>query len=510
MSHATHMRSFGIWSAISRNALVHRDRLAFTDGELTETHGDFRARCEALAAKLAAGGVQPGERIAVLSENSLGVHALLGAAARLGAILAPLNWRLSEAELSAVIADCQPSAIFADDATLPLASSFANVADVKLRATFGAAAGDFVAVDALKPGDVGSLPEPAGGDAPLLMIYTAATDGVARAAIITGANLVASAVQLVDAIGTTEADRFLGNLPMFHIMAQSFAFAAQFAGGATIVRPRFDAVDAAATIARHKVTLLGSFPPMLAGILDAAQASGADISSLRAAIGLEGPPVIERLEREWPGARFWTGFGQTETSGMATITRASDNPGAAGTAGSLTEIAVVDGADRPVATGRVGEIVVRGPAVMAGYWRRDEENAVVFRNGWHHTGDLGKLDDQGRLYYAGRSPAKELIKTGGENVYPAEVEKTLLEHCAVAEAVVFGVPDGKWGERVVAVAVLHDGDSADETELREFIGSRIAAYKRPRSIVFADKLPRNANGLIDRAATRETFAGQLA
>ncbi|HWK64258.1 MAG TPA: AMP-binding protein [Rhizobiaceae bacterium] len=506
---AAPMRSFGVWSAIARNAAIHRERVAFIDGDVAETHGAFRDRCEALAAALLAGGIRPGERIAVLAENRLAIHALLGASARLGAILAPLNWRLRETELAAIISDCQPSAIIADDATITVASSLAAGSGAKLRATFGAPGGAFLAYEAVKAGDAGALPDTADGDAPLLMIYTAAVDGVARAATLTGANLVASAVQLVDAVGITEADRFLGNLPMFHIMAQSFAFAVQFAGGATVVRPRFDATDAAAAIEKHKVTLLGSFPPMLAGILDAAQSSGADISSLKSVIGLEAPAVIERLERAWPRSRFWAGFGQTETSGLVTVGLGSDNPGSAGVAGSLTEIAVVDGADRPVATGQVGEIVVRGPAVMAGYWGREEENAVVFRNGWHHTGDLGKLDAQGRLTYAGRLPAKELIKTGGENVYPAEVEKALLDSGAVVEAMVFGVPDDKWGERVVAAVVLRDDAGWGETQLREFIGGRIAAYKRPRDIVFADKLPRGINGLIDRAATREAFSGQF-
>jgi long-chain acyl-CoA synthetase len=503
-------QGYGVWSAISRNAVVHRDRIAFIDGDVSDTHGAFLGRCEVLAATLNAWGIKAGDRVALLAENRLAIHALLGACARLGAILAPLNWRLNVTELAAVVADCQPKAVIADDATLAVARSLAEAAGVGLRATFGTPDREFLGFfnEVSAVGAV-TLPDPGSGNAPLLMIYTAAIDGQARAATITGANLVASAVQLVHAVGLTPGDRFLGNLPMFHIMAQSFAFSVQFAGGSTVVRPRFDAADAVATIAKHKVTMLGSFPPMLEGILDRAQAPGADLSSLEDVIGLEAPIVMERLEVEWPRARFWTGFGQTETSGLVTVQRGTDHPGASGIAGCLTEVAVVDSADRMLPVGQIGEIVVRGPVVMAGYWKRDEENAVVFRNGWHHTGDLGKLDADGRLGYAGRLPAKELIKTGGENVYPAEVERRLLDHDAIAEAIVFGVPDEKWGERVVAVAVLHEGVECEEQELTDFVGIRMAAYKRPRRIFFAVALPKDSNGLVDRSAVLATFGEQL-
>jgi len=170
----------------------------------------------------------------------------------------------------------------------------------------------------------------------------------------------------------------------------------------------------------------------------------------------------------------------------------------------LSIVAVVDEGDRPVAAGEIGEIVVRGPGVFEQYWNLPDDTAATFRNGWHHTGDLGAFDADGYLWYKGRSAAKELIKPGGENVYPAEVEAALKAHPAVAEAVVFGVPDQEWGEAVKAVCVLRPGSVATIQEIIDFVAGRIARYKRPKHLVIVADLPRRNDGAIDRAGTKET------
>ena len=499
------LRDLTVWSVIARNAATRRDAAAFRDQNGVITHEVFRERVEALAAALAGLGVEPGDRIALLAENRTECHVLLGAAARLGAILVPLNWRLADAELAGILADCQPAMLVADDATIAIASLLAEAARPRLAATFGAPRGVFIGFPEVAASATGALPAPPAADAVLLLVFTAAVDGVPRGAMITHGNMVAAAAQLCIAVGFTGEDVFLGNLPAFHIMGTGFAFAMQFAGGATVVRPRFDAADAAGAIASLAITVIGTFPPMLAAILDAAQAGAHDLSSLRICLGLEAPPVIERLETEWPAARFWTGFGQTETTGMVTMGMARLRPGASGRQGSHCEMEIVDEADVSVPVGTVGEIALRGPIVMAGYWHRDEENAVVFRNGWHHTGDLGRLDDEGWLHYAGRTAAKDLIKTGGENVYPAEVEQVLLQHDSVREAVVFGLPDPQWGEIVAAVVVLSADGNADADALADFVADRIARYKRPRRIHFVTELPRDDNRRIDRAAVKATL-----
>jgi len=190
-----------------------------------------------------------------------------------------------------------------------------------------------------------------------------------------------------------------------------------------------------------------------------------------------------------------------------TMARWRERPGSAGRPVEQHVVALVDDEDRPAAAGATGEIVVRGPMVFAGYWGRDEDNAATFRGGWHHTGDMGRFDADGFLWYMGRSPAKELIKPGGENVYPAEVERTLAEHPAVAAAVVFGVPDAQWGEAVKAVCEIRPGAVAGAEELIEFVAQRIARYKKPKRVDFVDRLPRTAGGAIDRAAVKAAHGG---
>lgn len=470
------LRDFGLSGVLARNAQVRGDALAYDGPQGTVSHAEHAAACRRLAAALAGAGIAAGDRIAVLSENRQEIYTLLGACAYLGAMLVPLNWRLAEAELAAQLADADVALVIADT---PVPSGARRI--------------DFAGLAA--------LPALAGveesGDRPLCMIYTAAVDGQARGAVLTGANLVAGAVQLVAAAGLTAEDRFLGNLPMFHIMAISFSLAVQIAGGATIIRPRFEAEDAARTIAAG-ATVMGSFPPMIASVLDAADAAGIDLAPLRRVIGLDAPDTIARLHR-LPKARFWTGFGQTETAGFCTFADAGQAPGTAGWAGNLSTLAIHDETGSDTAPGQVGDIVLRGPAVMQGYWRREEETAQTFRGGWHHTGDLGRFDDGGRLVYAGRSPAKSLIKTGGENVYPVEVEQALCAHEEVSGACVFGRADPRWGEAVVAVCETAS-PALTEDALAEFVATRIARYKRPRHILLVPTLPRLADGRIDRAA----------
>ena len=188
------------------------------------------------------------------------------------------------------------------------------------------------------------------------------------------------------------------------------------------------------------------------------------------------------------------------------MARFRDRRGSAGRPVLNASIAVVDEGDRPVPLGETGEIVVRGPGVFEGYWNCPDDTAATFRNGWHHTGDNGALDADGYLWYRGRSAAKELIKPGGENVYPAEVEAALKAHAAVAEAVVFGVPDKEWGEAIKAVCILHAGSVATTEEISAFVAGRIARFKRPKHLVLTSDLPRLDDGRIDRIKAKALFA----
>ena len=193
---------------------------------------------------------------------------------------------------------------------------------------------------------------------------------------------------------------------------------------------------------------------------------------------------------------------------MATFGAYNDKPGSAGKMLPLTIVRLVDDYDRPVEVGEVGEITVKGPMVFKGYWNLPEDNAYTFREGYHHTGDLGRFDEDGFLWYAGRKAEKELIKPGGENVYPAEVEKAILEHPAIEKTVVFGVPDPKWKEGIKAVCVLKGGESLEPKELIDFVGNRIARFKKPQYVEFITELPTTEDGSPDRAKIKELYGGE--
>ncbi|MGK2898640.1 MAG: AMP-binding protein, partial [Burkholderiaceae bacterium] len=331
--------------------------------------------------------------------------------------------------------------------------------------------------------------------------------GRPRGALLSHRGLMAAASKQAHAWKLTASDVQVGALPLFHLAGIGITLALQAAGGSTIVLPRFDPKAVVGLIDGEGGSVIGSFPPMLGSVLDAAAAAGSKLARLRVVSGIDSPETLARFAAACPHADFWVAYGQTETSGSVSMSRYADRPGSAGLPVEQHTVALVDEQDRPVPNGTVGEIVVRGPMVFKGYWNCDEDNAFTFRGGWHHTGDMGRFDADGYLWYAGRSPAKELIKPGGENVYPAEVERALLEHPALAEAVVFGVPDAQWGEAVKAVCVLKPGQTLAAEVLIEFVGQRIARYKKPKHVVFVAALPRNPSGGLDRAAVKAAHAG---
>ncbi len=278
------------------------------------------------------------------------------------------------------------------------------------------------------------------------------------------------------------------------------------AGALNVNMSKFDAAQAVELIAARKVTVMFDFAPILGSILEQQAKTGRDIGSLRHVIGLEAPDTIEKYQQR-TGGTFYCMYGQTETSAIATFGRHNDRPGSAGRTIPAADVKLVDENERTAAVGEVGEIAVKGPMVFSGYWNLPEDTAHALRGGWHHTGDLGRFDEEGYLFYAGRKPEKELIKPGGENVYPAEVEKAILEHPAVEKTVVFGVPDPKWKEGIKAVCQLKPGQTLTDRELARFVGERIASYKKPQYVEFVAEIPLLADGAPDRAKVKEAYGG---
>ncbi len=319
-------------------------------------------------------------------------------------------------------------------------------------------------------------------DDPFAVISTAAVDVIPRGAALTHANVIAANLTLMACLGVSAADRYLLALPLFHVTALGNALAQMHAGGASVLVSRFDADEAVRLIDRHGITHVSDFPPVLTTLLDAAGKAGSRLPSLKHVSGLDAPQTIERLHQE-TGAKFWTGFGQSETSGFVTIQRVLDRPGASGKPVPIAQVTLVDDYDREVPTGTPGEIVVRGPLVFQGYFGQPDVTAYTLRNGWHHTGDVGRFDADGYLYYVKRKPEKELIKPGGENVYPAEVETVIMQMEGVSGVCVYGIPDVKWGEAIKAVVEVKAAGRYSPQHVSDFVGQQdrpvqAAAHRR--------------------------------
>ena len=498
---------FSLYDLIGRNAQCYQGQPAWFEADTgtTVTFGEFKTQVDQLAGGLQQAGIQSGDRIGVVGKNSLAFFMIYGAAAALGAIVLPINWRLSADEVAFNLNDCTPAVVFVDDEfSLMMISIRDQLASVR-RVFNLTGAGPFDAFDGLM-----AAPSVSGGevdaDAGLVIIHTAAVAGRPRGALVSHANLLCASLHLNYCFGLSTADVHLNLLPLFHVAGLFMAVNAFHAGALNVNMSKFNAEAAVELIQSKKVSVLFDFSPILGSILDAQEKNGADISSLQSVMGLDAPETIERYQTVTGGC-FYSMYGQTETSCLATMGRYDDRPGSAGRPIPLGLVALMDDGGHPVATDQVGEITLKGPMVFKGYWNLDEDNAQTFRNGRHHTGDLGRFDEDGFLWYAGRKPEKELIKPGGENVYPAEVERVILDHPAVKQTVVFGVPDPKWKEGIKAVCVLNPGQVLTERELIEYVGGRIARYKKPRYVEFVDALPEKNDG-IDRDAVKALFGGE--
>ena len=450
-----------LYDIICRNARLYPERAAWLEAEENRvmTFAAYRSAVDRMASGMLAVGFRKGERIGVIGKNCLSYLVLYGAAAALGGIVVPINWRLSVDEMVYNLKDTQVGYLFADGENPEAMNEVQTKLGIGVKCfNLQAQNGPFTdLVDAPMP-ENGLPSNEVTSDDGLVIIHTAAVAGKPRGALLSHRNLLCANAQLMQQVNLSSSDVHLNPLPMFHIAGLGMAFCCFHAGMLNVNMRKFDAVQAAGLIAEHKASVLFAFAPMMQTLLAHVEESGAKIDSLRSVLGIDTPEVIERYQM-MTGGSFYSLFGQTETSMVVTMSPYSERPGSAGRPLPLVEIQLLDDDDRPVPTGQAGEIAVRGPMVFNGYWGLDEENAYTFRNDWHHTGDMGRFDEDGYLWYVARKAEKELIKPGGENVYPAEVEKVILEHPAVEAVVVFGVPDPKWTEGIKAVCRLKAGES---------------------------------------------------
>jgi fatty-acyl-CoA synthase len=477
------------------------DRVAIAYEGREWTYRQLHERAGRLAHALAALGVRRGDRVAYLGANHPTFLETLFAAGQLGAVFVPLNWRLAEPELAYIVRDSQPE-------VLVHAREFASVAD---RLNVGATVAAGAAYEALLDGaPSGSLDEPVQPDEVCMIIYTSGTTGRPKGAMLTHANITWNSVNVLLDLDLASDEVTLVAAPMFHVAALNMTvLPTLLKGGRVVLLSAFDPQRVLDLVTRHRVTLLFGVPTMFLAMTRAGNWATADLSSVRSAI-CGGAPVPAAVIAPYQerGVTFMQGYGLTEAAPGVLFLRRDESArkaGSAGTASFFTDVRLVRPDGHDAGPGEPGEILVQGPNVMAGYWHRPDDTAAVLSpDGWLRTGDVGVADDEG--YISIRDRTKDLIISGGENVYPAEVEDALYRHPAVADCGVIGVPDETWGEVGRAVVVLHDGVTAEPDELIDFLAGRIARFKVPKSVAFTDSIPRTASGKVNKAELRSRFA----
>jgi long-chain acyl-CoA synthetase len=487
------------------------DAVALRHGRRAVTYRELDQRSNRLAQALLAAGAGPGSRVAYLDRTAPEVIELLFAASKIGAVIVPLNWRLAVAELARIVSDADPRMLIVGSANVPTATALAQRLDrpprvIEVGAAYEAWIGAHAALD---PGGRGSAADT------VLQMYTSGTTGVPKGVLTTHRNLAAAA-ETSPRWGFGEASVSLTPLPMFHIGGIGWAFLGLWNGATTVLVSEFVAEAVLDLLERERVTNAVFVPTMLQMLTAVPGAMARDYSALRSIAYGASPitsPVLKAALSTFRCSLFGI-YGLTETTGAAVQLDAEDHdPGgprerlmrSAGRPYPWVQLRIVDPATgAPCRPRDVGEVWLRAPNVMAGYFNRPEETAAALtEDGWLRTGDGGYLDDEGYLFLTDR--IKDMIVSGGENVYPIEVEEALAQHPAVEDVAVIGVPDERWGETVKALVVLRNGSAATAGELIAFARERLAGYKLPRSIDFVDTLPRTPSGKVLKRKLRERF-----
>ncbi len=485
-----------------RSFAVYADRIAVTSAQARLTYRELGDRARRLAVALSGLGVRRGDRVAVLSETRPEYVETYAALARLGVTAVALNIRMHPAELAGCVRRAGPVALLVSGGLAGRAAAMpGDLPSMRVRISYDPVPGLT---------DYARLLASASGEPPVVdvapsdvhnVLYTSGTTGVPKGAMISQSAAAVRALRLAQWFRLTEDDGFVGWLPLFHCGGDESLYATMLTGGTYATLPRADVGEMFRLVERDRLSWTLLLPGVLTDYLDHPDRAAHDLSSMRFAIGYANmmPRVVERLTAECD-MDFCDAYGQTETSYL--LAHGWSRPGQAPTLRKtptpLLEVRLVDAAGADVADGEPGECVVRGPGVMSGYWDDPEATAAVFAGGWLHTGDVLRREPDGTLRFVDRE--KYLIKTGGENVYPAEVELVLAAHDAVQESCVLGIPDPRWGETVKAVVVLRPGRESTAAELVAWCRERLAGYKCPRYVQFvtSDEVPRSTTGKVLR------------
>jgi long-chain acyl-CoA synthetase len=502
---------------IHRAARISPDKAALVSLERTVSWAEFKDRVARLAAAFRELGVAPGERVAMLAGNSDRYVEYYFATLWAGAVMVPVNTRWTTQEIAACLNDAAAVLLLVDVEHCVGADELREQCPA-LRQVLLAAAVDehgLTSTETLIRTTAPVTDAARHGDDLAALFYTGGTTGRAKGVMLSHANLMANSMTAMANMNISGATTHLHVSPMFHVAGGSRLFSVTVAGGTHAVIPAFEPGLFLGAIERFRVTLTVVVPTMLNRLVNLPGLGDYDLSSLdMLSYGASPMPeaLLERAMALFPEVRFLQSYGMTELSPVATVLaprfHVFDGPDAgfvrsAGQPVYNADVAIFDGDGNRLEDGAVGEICVRGPMVMQGYWQQPELTAETLRGGWMHTGDAGYIGERGFLFLVDR--IKDMIVTGGENVYSAEVENVLYQHPAIAECAVIGIPSADWGEAVHAVVTLRAGMTVSTEDLFRHCRSRIAGYKCPKSFEITADLPKSGAGKILKAELRKPF-----
>jgi fatty-acyl-CoA synthase len=477
-----------------------------TYARATTTYAALTSRVARLAHVLDGLGIRSGSRVAYLGANHPAFLESLFATATLGAIFVPLNARLSATEVDFMLRDSGAELLLSGGTSAPTVEQLVVATRPRLIAVDADVPGALDYETLIASGSDDPIDATVGLDEPCLIMYTSGTTGRPKGAILSHGNITWNCVNVLVDLDIRSDEVTLVTAPMFHTAALNMTcLPTLLKGGHLVIEPRFDADAVLETIARMRVTLLFGVPTMFTALTRSSKWATADLSSVRLLL-CGGAPVPKSLITTYleRGLSFVQGYGMTETAPGALIVDphlSAETVGAAGVAHFFTDVQLVRDDGSPAAPGETGEVVIAGPNVMRGYWGLPDATDQAFLNGgWFRSGDVAIADGTGVITIVDR--VKDVYISGGENVYPAEVEKALCDHAAVVEAAVIGVADATWGEVGMAYVVLTTDGSVTEEELRSHLRTRLAGYKVPRSWVFLDSLPHTASGKVRKSQLR--------
>ncbi len=508
-----------ITQGLRRAVKVNAEGIATIDGDRRTTWRAFADQVARLAGALISLGLKPGDRVAMLALNSDRHLAYYFATIWAGGIFVPLNTRLAPPEFGNILSDAGVAILVVDDALQPqLAEIFKHTVAPKhiIFAGDGQPPADLIDHEAFLASAEPVPDANRGGDDVATIIYTGGTTGLPKGVMLTHNNAVSNALSSLAIMYEGEPWTYLHTAPMFHIADNQWNTGVTIQAGTHVFTKRFVPAEMLKLISQHQITHTALVPTMINMLCQVPNVETYDVSSLKK-VNFGGssiaPAVIRRARKVFPNCQFIQGYGQTETSPNIAMLLDKYNTDEGPYAGKIEsagqpvfamEVRIVDLDDAELPNGTVGEITTRGPHVMLGYWNKPEETAVALRGGWMHTGDMGVVDEDGFIFIVDR--LKDMIISGGENVYSTEVEHVIYQHTAVADCAVIGIPHEKWGESVHAIVQPKQGVVLTEEEIMAHCRQHIAGYKCPRSVeIRYDPMPMSGAGKILKKVLRAPY-----